>query len=212
MFSLCLGTKTQQNIQTLFVVVIVSVFGCQQCTIQKMITQLDVCFISFSLCLILIKSSKDKIDYAELLFTPKHPSPNISLQQHGFVNPSMNHPQSQDDIPPALPYRPNNMVNSAVSPPNVTKMSAESNRLYPSLDHEFTNIPSSLPVQVTKKFTNCLVWKKCLIVRLWWPGLSYWNLIRKLWFCSVLVNLIKVTLKLISVIEHSNRSARDTRI
>ncbi|XP_070764955.1 hematopoietic SH2 domain-containing protein homolog [Enoplosus armatus] len=82
------------------------------------------------------QTSNDKTDYAELLFPQRHPNPNTSLLPNIFLHPSVSHPISPEDVPPALPYRPNIMRNSAVLSPN---------RLYPSLEEEFTHVTSPYP-------------------------------------------------------------------
>lgn len=92
------------------------------------------------LCLILRKTSNDKTDYAELLFPQRHLNPNTSLPPHNSLHPSTSHPVSQEDIPPALPYRPNNLRNSSVLPPN---------RLYPCLEEKGPHVISPFPATVT---------------------------------------------------------------
>ncbi|XP_078115152.1 hematopoietic SH2 domain-containing protein homolog [Sander vitreus] len=89
------------------------------------------------------QTSKDKTDYAELLFTQRHLNPNTSLLPNNSLHPSTSHQTSQENIPPALPYRPNNLRNSPVP---------SSNKLYPSLEEEFHRVTSPLPATpVTRK-------------------------------------------------------------
>ncbi|XP_044056275.1 hematopoietic SH2 domain-containing protein homolog isoform X3 [Siniperca chuatsi] len=86
----------------------------------------------------------DKTDYAELLFPQRHPNPNTSLLPNNSLHASVSHPISQEDIPPALPHRPNDLRNSAILSPN---------RLYPSLEEEFPHLISPLkamPVPMTR--------------------------------------------------------------
>lgn len=94
----------------------------------------------FSLCLILRKASNDQTDYAELLFPQRHP--NTSLRPNNSLLPSPSHPISQEDIPPALPYRPNNLRNSAV-----LSASSQSNRLNLTVE-EYPHVPNSFPATV----------------------------------------------------------------
>nr|XP_046246965.1 hematopoietic SH2 domain-containing protein homolog [Scatophagus argus] len=83
------------------------------------------------------QASNDKTDYAELLFPERHPRHNTSLQTNGLLLPSTNHPASQEDAPPALPYRANSPRNSAVLSPD-----SRTSRIYPSLEEEYPNLPS----------------------------------------------------------------------
>ncbi|XP_022615289.1 hematopoietic SH2 domain-containing protein homolog isoform X1 [Seriola dumerili] len=96
------------------------------------------------------QSSNDKTDYAELLFPQRHPKPNASLPQNNFLQLNRSHPESQEEsTPPALPYRPTNLINSTVQFP-----SSQPNRLYPSLNEEFPHVASPLPAKpmpVTRK-------------------------------------------------------------
>ncbi|KAM3619552.1 uncharacterized protein V6R79_010046 [Siganus canaliculatus] len=81
--------------------------------------------------------SNDQTDYAELLF-PQRMNHNSGLLPNNTWLPNASHPTSPKDIPPALPYRPNDLVNPAALYPSQT------NRLYPSLE-EYPHIPSPLP-------------------------------------------------------------------
>lgn len=99
-----------------------------------------------------VPCGQGKTDYADLLFPLKHSSPNTNSLQNNYMTAcSMTHPQSQKDIPPALPYRPNNLGNPAVPPLNGMKMSADPagqpNQLYPSLDDDLSNVTSPLPAR-----------------------------------------------------------------
>ncbi|XP_034035629.1 hematopoietic SH2 domain-containing protein homolog [Thalassophryne amazonica] len=49
----------------------------------------------------------DKTDYAELLFSPRHLSPNTTPRQNNSPHSSKTQPASQEHIPPPLPNRPN---------------------------------------------------------------------------------------------------------
>ncbi|XP_026160810.1 hematopoietic SH2 domain-containing protein homolog isoform X2 [Mastacembelus armatus] len=77
--------------------------------------------------------SNDKADYAELLFPQRHQSPNTSLLPNNSMQTTKRNTVLLEDIPPALPYRPNNLTNS------------QPNRLYPSLDDNFPHCNSPLP-------------------------------------------------------------------
>ncbi|KAM4548190.1 hematopoietic SH2 domain-containing protein homolog isoform 2-T2 [Odontesthes bonariensis] len=92
------------------------------------------------------QSSNDRTDYAELLFPQKHPTSNSSSLQNYSPLPSTSHQVSQDDVRPALPYRPNNLMNSTVQSPN-----SQPNRLYPCLeDHIASPLPAT-PVPKTRR-------------------------------------------------------------
>ncbi|XP_076583077.1 hematopoietic SH2 domain-containing protein homolog [Chaetodon auriga] len=82
------------------------------------------------------QTSNDKTDYAELLFPQRYPHNNTSLLPNNLLLPCESQPVSQEDIPPALPYRPNNLRNSAILSPS---------RLYPSLEEEYPHVTSPLP-------------------------------------------------------------------
>ncbi|KAG8003661.1 Hematopoietic SH2 domain-containing protein-like protein [Nibea albiflora] len=84
------------------------------------------------------QTSNDKTDYAELLFPQRHLTHNTSLPSNNFLPPSVTQPVSEEDIPPALPYRPDNLRNSVVVSPN---------RLYPNIEDEFPQ--STLPTPAT---------------------------------------------------------------
>ncbi|XP_034567589.1 hematopoietic SH2 domain-containing protein homolog [Notolabrus celidotus] len=79
------------------------------------------------------QSSDDKTDYAELLFPQRHLNLDTNLQQNESLHASINSPVSQDDDPPALPCRPNNLK---------TPTAFSQGRLYPSLEEEF---PQDIP-------------------------------------------------------------------
>lgn len=114
-----------------------------------------LCF-SFCLCFIPLKASGGKTDYAELLFPQRHLNPNTSWLPNVPLHPSISHPPSEEDIPPALPYRPNNLRNSAFP---------SANRLYPSLEEEFPHITIPLPATVMMMiFVDCL--RCCLVLTL----------------------------------------------
>lgn len=84
------------------------------------------------------QTSNDHTDYAELLFPQRHQNHNTSWPPNNVSLPNVNHPVSQENIPPALPYRPNNLRNSAVPSPN---------RLYPDLEEECPHDNSPLPAK-----------------------------------------------------------------
>ncbi|XP_038563314.1 hematopoietic SH2 domain-containing protein homolog isoform X2 [Micropterus salmoides] len=81
------------------------------------------------------QTSNDKTDYAELLFPQIHPNTNTGFLQNKSLHPCVS-PQVSQDTPPALPYRPDTLRNSAVLSPN---------RLYPSLEEELPPVTSYLP-------------------------------------------------------------------
>ncbi|XP_031719998.1 hematopoietic SH2 domain-containing protein homolog [Anarrhichthys ocellatus] len=83
------------------------------------------------------QTSNDKSDYADLLFPQRHPNPNTSWLPTNPLHPSIGHPTSQEQIPPALPYRPNDLKNAAVRYPN---------NLYPNLEAEIPRVLFPLPV------------------------------------------------------------------
>ncbi|CAG5861265.1 unnamed protein product [Menidia menidia] len=80
------------------------------------------------------QSQNGHTNYAELLFPQKHPVSNASVQQ-SQPPPSSGHSESQGDVPPAVPYRPDNLR---------TPHSLQ-NRLYPRLEDDFQHISSPLP-------------------------------------------------------------------
>ncbi|XP_072245691.1 hematopoietic SH2 domain-containing protein homolog isoform X2 [Leuresthes tenuis] len=92
------------------------------------------------------QSSNDRTDYAELLFPWKHPTSNSSSQQNYSPLPSTSHKVSQDDVRPALPYRPNNWMNSTAPSPN-----SQPNRLYPCLEDHITSPLPATPVPKTRR-------------------------------------------------------------
>lgn len=88
--------------------------------------------------------SSDDIDYAELLFPQRHPTPNTRLLPN--ASPSTTPPASQEDIPPAIPYRPSNLHDPTVLIPN-----RQPNRLYPCLEDGFPHVSSPLPAAPVPK-------------------------------------------------------------
>ncbi|KAK5870230.1 hypothetical protein PBY51_024883 [Eleginops maclovinus] len=89
------------------------------------------------------QGSNDKCDYAELLFPQKPVSTHINWIENNSLPPSVTLPPSEEDVPPALPYRPDCFKNSAVLSPN---------RLYPNLKEEFPCGSPPLPsLPVTRK-------------------------------------------------------------
>lgn len=65
------------------------------------------------------------------------------MPPNNFQVPSINPPGSREDIPPALPHRPNYLGNSPILPPK-----SQTNRLYPSLEDEFQHNTSPPPALV----------------------------------------------------------------
>ncbi|XP_053178496.1 hematopoietic SH2 domain-containing protein homolog [Scomber japonicus] len=91
------------------------------------------------------QASNDSTDYAELLFPQRNRNPNTSLVTNNSLPPTKSNPVALEDTPPALPYRPNNPRNtSALSP------SSQQNRLYPSLEDEFSNTTTPVPAMDIK--------------------------------------------------------------
>ncbi|KAF3690950.1 Hematopoietic SH2 domain-containing protein -like protein [Channa argus] len=86
------------------------------------------------------QSSNDETDYAELLLPRSHQNPNTSSLQNNSLQPNKSHPISQKDIPPALPYRPNNLLISTLLP-----ASSRPNKLYPNLEDEIPHGTSLHP-------------------------------------------------------------------
>ncbi|KAM4738726.1 hematopoietic SH2 domain-containing protein homolog [Anableps anableps] len=86
------------------------------------------------------KTSDDCVDYAELLFSQRSRSYTTSVLPNNLRQPTLRHPEPVDKIPPALPYRPNNLRNSALIFPT-----SQPNRLYPCLDEDFKYVTAPLP-------------------------------------------------------------------
>ncbi|XP_029356459.1 hematopoietic SH2 domain-containing protein homolog [Echeneis naucrates] len=87
------------------------------------------------------QSSNDKTDYAELLFPQRNPKPDADLLQISALRHRRSDPEApEESIPPALPYRPTNLIN-----PTVQSTGSHPNRLYPSLKEELSNSASPLP-------------------------------------------------------------------
>ncbi|XP_017262891.1 hematopoietic SH2 domain-containing protein homolog [Kryptolebias marmoratus] len=85
------------------------------------------------------QSSSSHADYAQLLFPIRHQTSDTS-------SPTKD---PQDEIPPTLPYRPNNLRDSTVLLP-----SSQPSGLYPSLELEFHHVtapPPTSPVAKTRK-------------------------------------------------------------
>ncbi|KAK2835565.1 hypothetical protein Q5P01_016049 [Channa striata] len=95
------------------------------------------------------QSSNDKTDYAELLFPKRVPNSNASSPQNNPLQPVKSRPISQEDVPPALPYRPTNLLISTTLP-----ASSRPNRLYPNLEDEISHVTSphpATPVPMSRK-------------------------------------------------------------
>lgn len=99
-----------------------------------------LCFFIF-LCLVPWKTSNEKSDYAELLFPQKHQNTTVQPNNSLFLSPS--HSDSQEENPPALPCRPDNLRNSAALPPN-----SQSSQLYPNIEDMTPHFTSPLPAMV----------------------------------------------------------------
>ncbi|KAM7012620.1 hematopoietic SH2 domain-containing protein homolog [Tautogolabrus adspersus] len=81
------------------------------------------------------QSSNDNTDYAELLFSQRHPNSNTSLLPNNSLHAHTILPESGENIPPALPHRSNNLKTPAVP---------KQGRLYPLLEEELPHISSPL--------------------------------------------------------------------
>ncbi|XP_043985142.1 hematopoietic SH2 domain-containing protein homolog isoform X2 [Gambusia affinis] len=99
------------------------------------------------------QSSADRIDYAELLFSQRPRSYTTSMLPNNLRQPNPCHPQQADELPPALPYRPNNLSNSALFVPN-----SQPNRLYPSLEDDFQHFTSPLSASPAPSMRNNSPW------------------------------------------------------
>ncbi|XP_023195054.1 hematopoietic SH2 domain-containing protein [Xiphophorus maculatus] len=95
------------------------------------------------------KSSADRTDYAEILFSQRPRSYTTSLLPNNLRQSNPSHPQLADEIPPALPYRPNNLRNSVLFLPN-----SQPNKLYPSLEDDFQHFTSPLPASPAPNMRN----------------------------------------------------------
>ncbi|XP_012733264.3 hematopoietic SH2 domain-containing protein homolog isoform X1 [Fundulus heteroclitus] len=95
------------------------------------------------------QSSDHCADYAELLIAPRPRSYTTSVLPNNLRPPTLNQPEPEGDVPPALPHRPNNLRNSAIIFPNSTP-----NKLYPCLEKDVqrvTAVPPALPAPNTRK-------------------------------------------------------------
>ncbi|XP_022075563.1 hematopoietic SH2 domain-containing protein homolog [Acanthochromis polyacanthus] len=88
--------------------------------------------------------SSENIDYAELLFPQRLPTSNTRLPPNN--SPSMTPPVSQEDVPPAIPYRPENLDSPTVLLPN-----SQPNRLYPRLEDGSRHVNAPLPATPVPK-------------------------------------------------------------
>lgn len=105
--------------------------------------------LSFCFCVILCKPSNSNADYAQLLFTPRDLATNTGSPTKDPPQPNLNqsHPEPLDEIPPALPYRPNNLTDSTTLLPN-----SNPSGLYPTLEVELHHVPSPSPASVIWPF------------------------------------------------------------
>ncbi|KAK5602379.1 hypothetical protein CRENBAI_012936 [Crenichthys baileyi] len=98
------------------------------------------------------QSSEHHVNYEELLVTQRPRSYTTSVLPNNLQQPTPSHPEPVDQTPPALPHRPNHLMNSAISFPN-----SQPNRLYPCLEegvkHSTAPLPTSPVPKVRKKFT-----------------------------------------------------------
>ncbi|XP_054876566.1 hematopoietic SH2 domain-containing protein homolog [Poeciliopsis prolifica] len=99
------------------------------------------------------QSSANSIDYAELLFSQRPRSYSTSVLPSNLRQPNPSQPQQADELPPALPYRPNNLRNSALFLPN-----SQPNRLYPSLEEDFQHFTSPLPASPAPNMRKSSPW------------------------------------------------------
>ncbi|XP_061594186.1 hematopoietic SH2 domain-containing protein homolog [Cololabis saira] len=86
------------------------------------------------------QSQNNNTNYAELLFPRRHPNSAAVLPPNSYMPPDTRHPVEQDDIPPAVPSRPNHLKTSVVPSPN-----SQQNMLYPDLKDEPHHVPSPIP-------------------------------------------------------------------
>lgn len=95
------------------------------------------------------QATNDKVDYAELLFPQRRLTSKSISPPNNSLQPIKSHAVSQEDIPPALPHRPNNLWPSVAPPPN-----SQPSRLYPSLEEQCSFVissPPDMPVPTTRK-------------------------------------------------------------
>lgn len=81
------------------------------------------------------QSLDDRINYAELVFNKRHQKSNDLLPPSNPIQPKWTNNQSEEEVPPPLPYRQQTVVNSAALHP-----SSNENRLYPSLEEEVSPV------------------------------------------------------------------------
>ncbi|KAM6921123.1 hematopoietic SH2 domain-containing protein homolog [Xenentodon cancila] len=89
------------------------------------------------------QSTNDYTNYAELLFSRRHPNSTAALPPNSHTPPNKSHPVEQDDIPPAIPSRPSHLRTSAVPSPN-----SKQNMLYPDLKDELQHVAPLIPDKV----------------------------------------------------------------
>ncbi|XP_037530597.1 hematopoietic SH2 domain-containing protein homolog [Nematolebias whitei] len=91
--------------------------------------------------------SNSNADYAQL-FTHRDLSTNTGSPTKDPSKPNLNQsqPEPEDEIPPAIPYRPNNLTDSTILLPN-----SNPSRLYPTLEVELHHVPSPTPASPVAK-------------------------------------------------------------
>ncbi|XP_014862256.1 PREDICTED: hematopoietic SH2 domain-containing protein homolog [Poecilia mexicana] len=99
------------------------------------------------------QSSADRIDYAELLFSQRPRSYSTSVLPNNLRQPNQSQPQPANELPPALPHRPNNLRNSALFLPN-----SQPNRLYPSLEEDLQHFAAPLPASPAPNVRKSSPW------------------------------------------------------
>lgn len=115
--------------------------------------------------------SKDKTDYAELLFTKRDPmKPNqapLPKNCPPLTNTNKTHLKPSEETPPALPIRPITMKESVVSRTHSNKAlpavpSSYPPRLYPCLETELPTFKQQHPTMVDTSFTPVALPRKKL--------------------------------------------------
>ncbi|XP_013869620.1 hematopoietic SH2 domain-containing protein homolog [Austrofundulus limnaeus] len=96
------------------------------------------------------QASNSYADYAQIQFPNKHLASNSDSPTKEPPQPSLSQPEPEpepeDEIPPALPFRPNDLRDSTVLLPN-----SRLSRLYPSLELEFPHVASLPPISPVAK-------------------------------------------------------------
>lgn len=97
------------------------------------------------------QESSEERNYAELLFSQRPRSYTTSVLPNNLRQPTPSHPEPEVEIPPALPYRPNNLRNSTFILPN-----SQPNRLYPGLEESFHPVTAPPPASPAPKIRTRL--------------------------------------------------------